>query len=234
MEGPLVSVIVPVYNGDRFLAAALESILSQDYHPFEVIVVDDGSTDGTAGIARSFGGVRYIHQSNHGLAAARNAGMAAALGEFIAFLDADDVMLPKKLSVEVGYLLDHPEVGCVLSRQQTCLEAGTSPPAWLRRDPIFGDMGGVVSGSMTVRRSALRRAGVFDPSYRIAVGMEFFGRLRDAGIGVAILPEVLLVRRIHDANLTHLNRALRDELLRGLKRKIDRRRTSAPPKAQDQ
>ncbi|MBI4573499.1 MAG: glycosyltransferase family 2 protein, partial [candidate division NC10 bacterium] len=110
MTGPLVSVILPVYNGERFLAAAIASILAQDYQPIEVIVVDDGSTDGTAAIARSFQGVRYLYQPNQGPAFARNAGIAVARGAFIAFLDADDLMVPTRLSVQAGYLLAHPEI----------------------------------------------------------------------------------------------------------------------------
>ncbi len=232
--GLLVSVILPVYNGERFLAAAIASSLAQDYQPIEVIIVDDGSTDGTAGIARSFEGVRYLHQPNQGPARARNAGIEVAAGEYIAFLDTDDVMLHGKLTAQVDYLLDHPEVGCVLCRQDILLEASVSPPAWLIRDPILGDLGGVGPASMMVRKSVLRHVGRFDPSYRIAEGMEFLGRLREAGIGIAILPEVLMCRRIHEANLSHQNRALRSELLRGLKGKIDRRRASASPKPEGQ
>lgn len=224
---PLVSVIVPVYNGERFLAAALESIFAQDYEPFEVIVVDDGSEDRSAAIARSFERVRYIYQPDQGLASTRNAGIAVARGEFIAFLDADDVMMPNKLSVQVGYLLKHPEVGCVLCRQKILLEPGTALPAWLIRDPVFKDLGGVAPGSAVVRASVLGRAGGFDSAYRLAVGIEWLGRLRDAGIEIAVVPEILMCRRVHDANLTHQQGALRDEVLRGLKGKIDRKRTAA-------
>lgn len=226
MRGPLVSVIVPVYNGERFLAAALESVLAQDYEPLEVIVVDDGSEDGSAAIARSFTGVVYLYQPNQGPSAARNAGIAAARGEFLAFFDADDLMMPSKLSVQVGYLLEHPDVGCVLCRQKIVLEPGTAPPAWLKWDPIFGDLGGVQPMSAIARASVFRQWGGFNPAYRIAVGMEWLGRLRDAGIKIAVLSEVLMYRRIHGSNLTHQNRAMRDGLLRGLKGKIDRKRAS--------
>jgi len=99
---PLVSVVIPVYNAEPFLREALDSVLAQDYEPFEVIVVDDGSTDGSGTIARSYPEVRYLRQENQGPAVARNAGIAAAQGEFLAFFDADDVMLPNKLSVQVG------------------------------------------------------------------------------------------------------------------------------------
>ena len=95
----LISCIVPVFNGERYLAEALDSILAQTWRPLEVIVVDDGSTDGTAHIAAGYGAeVSYIHQANAGPAAARNRGLDAARGEFIAFLDADDLWHKDKLS----------------------------------------------------------------------------------------------------------------------------------------
>ena len=225
---PLVSVVVPVYNGERFLAAALDSIFAQDYHPIEVIVVDDGSEDRSAEIACSFREARYLCQPNSGLAAARNAGIEKARGEFIAFLDADDLMLSNKLSAQVHYLRQHPEVGCVLCRQKILLEPNTPVPAWLKPDPVFGDPGGIVPQSALIRRTAIQSAGGFDPTYRIAVGMEWLGRLRDAGVKTAVTPEVLMLRRIHESNLTHQNRQLREELLRGLKGKIDRKRASRP------
>src|SRR5437588_5735159 len=88
---PLVSIIMPVYNGACFLAPALQSILDQQYRSFELIVVDDGSVDDTAKIVQAMAGVRYFHQSNQGVATARNKGLAVAKGEYIAFLDADDL-----------------------------------------------------------------------------------------------------------------------------------------------
>ena len=103
-NSPLVSTIIPVFNGERLLPEALDSVFRQDYRPIEVIVVDDGSTDGTSLVARSCPEVRYLYQSNQGLGAARNAGIAAACGEFIAFLDADDIWLPRKLSSQMNFL----------------------------------------------------------------------------------------------------------------------------------
>lgn len=91
MNRPLVSVIIPVYNGEHYLSFAIRSVLQQDYYPFEIIVVDDGSTDKSGNIARSFKEVHYIYQPNHGVAVARNVGVTAAQGEFIAFLDQDDL-----------------------------------------------------------------------------------------------------------------------------------------------
>jgi glycosyltransferase involved in cell wall biosynthesis len=125
---PLVSVVVPVRNGERFLGEALDSVLAQDYEPVELIVVDDGSTDGSGDIAGARG-AHVIRQEGGGLAAARNAGLAAAQGELVAFIDADDVWLPGKLVRQVEYLLDRPDVGFRAPLAPSCpwLTAGRSP-----------------------------------------------------------------------------------------------------------
>src|SRR6266571_2615420 len=104
MSGPLVSVITAVHNGERSLGAALESLFRQDYTPYESVVVDDGSDDGTPHVLARFPGVIYLRQENQGPAAARNKGLAAARGQYVAFLDADDVLPPTKLSTQVAYL----------------------------------------------------------------------------------------------------------------------------------
>src|ERR671927_1384317 len=120
---PRVTVIVAAFNGERFLRETLESVFAQDFDSYEVVFVDDGSQDRTGEIARSFP-VRYVRQENQGLPAARNAGIALARGELVAFLDDDDLLPPTKLRVQAGYLQDHPETGCVLGRQEWILEEG--------------------------------------------------------------------------------------------------------------
>jgi glycosyltransferase involved in cell wall biosynthesis len=227
MNGALVSAIVPVFNGERFLAAALESIFAQDYQPVEVIVVDDGSVDGTADAARSFNRVHYLWQVNQGVASARNAGIAVAHGAFLTFPDADDLMAPTKFSAQVGYLLSHPAVGCVLTRQEVFFEPGVTPPPWVQRDLIFGDAWGVGPLSMMARRDVIERVGGFDPRYVPADGMEWLGRLREHGIGIAVLPEILMHRRIHEANTSYQNKAMVQGLLKSLKRKLDSQRARA-------
>src|SRR5262245_42249310 len=110
----LVSVVMPVYNGERHLREAIDSVLRQTHRNLELIVVDDGSTDGSAEIARAFGDqVRLIRQANVGSAVARNVGIASARGEFVAFIDADDGWVSNKLELQVRYLVEHPDVGMV-------------------------------------------------------------------------------------------------------------------------
>src|SRR5689334_4109904 len=108
MDKPLVSAIVPVYNGERYLAAALDSIVAQDYQPLEIIVVDDGSVDGTRAIAQGYAAVHYIYQADQGLGMTLHVGAAAAKGEFLAFLDADDLWATNKLNRQVNCLLQQP------------------------------------------------------------------------------------------------------------------------------
>jgi len=221
MPDPLVTVVAAAYNGERFLREALVSVFAQDFDSFEVVFVDDGSNDGTAAIARSFP-VRYVHQSNKGLPAARNAGLGLARGQLIAFVDDDDLLPPTKLSVQARYLLEHPGIGCVLGRQEWIVENGVEPPN-LARDPIFGEPGGIQLVTAMIRRQVLEELGGFDPSYRYAEDRDLFVRLREHHVQITVLPEVVLHKRLHGSNMT-LNRPDRHPLLRSLKEKLDRER----------
>jgi glycosyltransferase involved in cell wall biosynthesis len=218
VKGPLVSVIVAVYNGERFLGATLESIFAQDYTPIEVIVVDDGSKDGSADIARSFEGVNLLRQSNAGPAAARNAGLDTASGEFVAVVDADDVVPPDKLSVQISYLLDHPHVSCVLGRQEWI-----DPPTWLQRDAIYGELGGIPSSSAVLRADTLRQLDGYDPTFRTGEDMDLLIRMRERGLEIIVLPNVVQRRRFHGDNLSVVP-GPPQQRLRSLKAKLDRSR----------
>ncbi|QYO63390.1 glycosyltransferase family 2 protein [Leptolyngbya sp. 7M] len=128
---PQVSLIIPAYNGERFITKALDSILHQTYSDYEIIVVNDGSTDQTAAVLQPYRErIRYIEQANRGVAAARNRGMALAQGELIAFLDQDDVLLPDKLAVQVECFAQQPEIGISTSRRSANFAA--NGPVWLQ------------------------------------------------------------------------------------------------------
>jgi len=222
---PLVSVVIPAYNAEGPLERALASVLAQDYEPFETIVVDDGSTDGTAQTVARFPAVRYVRQENAGPSAARNRGVEEAAGELVTFVDADDEVPPAKLSVQVSYLLEHPDVGCVLGRQDVELEGGGAPE-WIGRDPVFGDFAGVPLMSLMTRTETFRELGGFDTSLRIAEDRDLLVRMRERGVGIAVVPEVVLLRRFHGTNLT-FERPESHPLLRSLKDKLDRARAQA-------
>jgi glycosyltransferase involved in cell wall biosynthesis len=218
VTAPLVSVVVPVYNAEEFLGDALDSVFAQDYEPVEVVVVDDGSTDASGAIAEAYPGVRYIRQENQGPAAARNVGIAVARGEFVSFVDADDVVLPNKLTVQVGYLLEHPEVEATMARQ-----VWITPPPNAVPDRVWGDLDGIPVLSLVVRRETLVRIGAFDPTLRGPEDTDLLIRLREAGHRFVVLPEVVMRRRYHGANLVAGNRETPMPLSL-LKAKLDRER----------
>ena len=234
MRPGLVSVVIPVFNGVRFLAAAIESVAAQGYRPLEIIVVDDGSTDGSGSVAAGMAGVRCLRQENAGPAAARNAGMAVASGEFFAFLDADDLMTPNRLDLQVGYLQDHPEVGCVLGRQELLLEPGVEPPKWATgaaastEGPaeLFGD-GMTHSMSIMARRAVFESVGAFDPRFRMGEDLDWLFRVREAGIPMTILGDTAVIRRLHGANATQDPVGYERARFAVLKARIDRRRAKA-------
>ncbi|MBU0678013.1 MAG: glycosyltransferase family 2 protein [Verrucomicrobia bacterium] len=197
---PLVTAIIATYNGEEHLREALESVFAQDYDPLEVIVIDDGSTDGSAEIAESFEGVTLIRQQNAGVAAARNVAFAASHGEFITYLDQDDIWPGNKTSVQVACLREHPDVGYVLGQQELFLEEGCDMPLWAV--PVF-DLGihtGYLPGTLMVRREVIKQVGPFDPSFINGSDSDWFARATDKNIRVVILKDILLRKRIHPDN----------------------------------
>ena len=199
---PLVSVVIPVFNGAPFLVAALESVAAQDYPRVEMIVVDDGSTDDSADVAATFPGVRLLQQAKQGPAAARNAGVAAAKGTLIAFLDADDVWLPHKLSAQVRHLLCSPRDGFVACRMrlrcESCFVASAAfNMAYWQSDPVVS-----IPSALLVQAATLAVVGLFDPQLRAAEDFDWVARARDAGFAGGVINEVLLEKRMHTANLS--------------------------------
>ncbi len=224
---PLVSAIIPVYNGECYLAEAIASVLKQTYQPVEVIVVDDGSTDNSADIARSFPEVRYIYQPNQGVAVARNTGIAAASGEFIAFLDQDDLWTPNKLSLQVNYLLENPDIGYTLANMRAFLEPGIEWPSWATKDYLSQETPAYIVGSLVVRKSVLDKIGDFASHYKFGNDSDWFFRIRDADIPLTILPEVLLHKRIHSNNESHKVKAMTADLLQVVRASIQRKRNQS-------
>lgn len=196
----LVSVIIPVFNGGRYLAAAIDSVLAQTYRPVEIIVVDGGSTDNSADIARSYRNIRYVYQQNQGVAIARNTGLDAARGDYIAWLDADDTWPAHKLQTQVNFLLQHPLTGYTIARIRNVIEPGVTYPPQVMQHILKEDQIGLPT--IVARKEVFSIVGGFNPRFGVAEDFEWVARAKDAGIPMAILPEVLLLRRIHGANIS--------------------------------
>lgn len=228
MGNPLVSVIIAVKNGERFLASAINSVLEQDYRPIEIIVVDGQSEDRTAQIAQSFAQVGYIQQVNKGVADAYNVGIDAAKGELVAFLSHDDLWTPDKLSVQVNYLIDHPKIQYTIAKVKFFLEPGHSPPSGFRKELLGNDHIGRIMETLVVRKSLFDVIGKFRTDLTTAEDVDWYARANDNGVPMAIIPKVLLYKRVHDANIS-LNVLVNNRnLLKALRQSIDRKRNRKP------
>jgi glycosyltransferase involved in cell wall biosynthesis len=220
--------MIGAYNAAPYLGEAVESVLAQDYEPIELIVVDDGSTDGTADVARSFPRVRVIQQENGGNGAARNRAVENASGELYAFLDADDRFTPGKLTLQKAALDADPGLDIVFGHVREFLSpeldeetrAGLRPPA---PDP----MPWTAPNLMLVRRESFERVGPFTTAVRVGVTVDWFARAAEAGLRYAILPDVVLERRLHTQNNGLRERASRSQYLEVIRQAMERRRAAA-------
>ncbi|WAT18941.1 glycosyltransferase family A protein [Aurantiacibacter sp. MUD11] len=217
-----VSVIIPVHNGERFVGEAIESALCQSLGPMEVVVVDDGSTDNSADIARSFGDkVRCFVQACKGPAAARNHGIAQARGQILAFLDADDLWLEDKLAAQVPMIGEYDLAFTLIEkfRDPDCPD-GVGEAATETAQP------GLLPTTMVCRASAFEQIGGFDEDLRGGELIDWLDRGREAGLKELMVPRVLARRRIHADNLTWQSTS-REAYLQVIAKKLQRARKGA-------
>jgi len=224
----MISVIIPVYNYERYLGEAIESVLGQTYQDLEVIVVDDGSTDRSGDVARSFAGrgVRYCQEVHAGIGPARNKGVELAQGEFIAFLDADDRWPLEKIERQLRAFENDPALEMVFG-QALQLQNG---PAWEAgvRDKnltVDGMVPGMVPGTMLIKRDAFFRVGLFKGDLKVGEFIDWYARAVELKVRSLVLPELFLWRRIHDSNQGVRERQSVSDYARVLKAKLDRKRS---------
>jgi len=221
---PVVSVIIPAYNAEAFIAETLASVVAQTLTDIEIIVVDDGSRDGTARVVQSFPTVRYVHKTNGGVSAARNHGVSQARGEFIAFLDSDDIWHPDKLRQQVQAMREHPDSDLCRTRLSvhpanlpaivSGKERSDAPhtlvpnlaPSFI--DPYF------TTSAVMVRKSAFERVQGFDTSLRIAEDVDFYLRLLAGAPKVVLMTELLVYKRPVEGSLGDDSRAGYVQLLK--------------------
>jgi glycosyltransferase involved in cell wall biosynthesis len=233
MTRPLVSCIVPYFNGERYVDEALQSILAQTHRPIEIIVIDDGSTDGSADVIRRYGdAVRYHRQDNGGPAAACNTGLARARGEFIAFLEQDDLWMPDKTRRQLTEFDADPTLEYCVGHAQNFWVAELAADAERYRDrpAMVEPVPGYVVQTLMARQQVFERVGRFDEALRFACASDWFMRAAECGAVGRLIPDVVTRRRLHEHNFSRRNRAAsHDEFLRVVKAMLDRRRQGERP-----
>ncbi len=225
-----VTCVLPVHNGERFLEEALGSVLDQEVEGLQVVVVDDGSTDGTPEVLAAFGDrIRVIRQDNAGVAAARNRGLEAVDTEFVAFQDADDLWMPGKLRRQLHAFGRDPELEMAVGLVQNFwMDELAHEEAAYRGSRFAAEAPGYLLQCILVRRTVFDRIGRFEASLRVGEDNDWFLRARDAGVREHRIEEVLVRRRLHTGNLTRSDLASREAILRNMKASLDRRRSGGP------
>lgn len=224
---PLLSVIIPVRDGAPFIGQAIDSVLAQAYRPLEIVVVDDGSADGSADVARAYGDpVRVIVQEAAGQAAARNRGVAEAEGSVLGFLDADDLWsahrLPRQLDVLAAGRADMVSGGV-----EEFVEPGSKADGVVI--PRSSALPAALPGCLLLPAETFHRVGWFSTEWRVGEFIDWVARARHLGFRIESIPEVVLHRRLHGANLGLQSADARQDLIRIVRAARRRREPGAPP-----
>lgn len=220
---PLVSVIVPVFNGERFIREAVDTILSQNYPALEVIIINDGSTDKTESIVKQLTPeIRYLSQENFGPGAARNRGINEAMGEYIAFLDVDDLWPKNNLHMLVEELLQNREIDVVHGYAQLAHYNDDTHEYEYRGNPT--ESFPYYIGAALYRRSVFAAVGLFDRTLRYGEDTDWFTRAQELKRNIRRLEEVTLIVRRHGKNMTYNKDMVELNHLRVFKKSLDRMR----------
>jgi glycosyltransferase involved in cell wall biosynthesis len=202
-SNPVISVIIPVYNGEKFLAEAVQSVLAQNYPSLEIIIVDDGSTDNTRKICDNYKHlIKYLYQDNAGPSSARNMGLSLATGEFISFLDVDDLWPVNKLKDHLAEFKKNPSLGFVQGFTEQVYYRKYNPDLSKiskKEEIIFG----FLLGSGLYRKSIFDKVGNFDTGMKFCEDLDWFLRAREEEIPFKVQEKLTLIYRIHGENLTH-------------------------------
>jgi glycosyltransferase involved in cell wall biosynthesis len=221
----LVTVVIPAHNSRLYIAPALDSILVQKYRPIEILVVDDGSTDSTVQMVRGYAPeVRVIEQEQRGHPAARNAGIRAASGEFLGFLDHDDLWSPDKLELQIASFERKPELDLVFGHIQNFFTPEMPQDERELLAVPLRPLPGLLQGALLARRRSFDRVGLFSEERSVGDFLDWYGRAMLARMNVEMLPETVVYRRIHAHNYQRTHKHQRREYLRAVKDLLDRRR----------
>lgn len=224
----LVSVIIPVYNAGKYARVAIESALNQTYKNIEVICVDDCSSDDSLAVLNSFGDrIRVLrNEENSGIGKTRNAGIEVAKGDFLAFMDADDLWLPEKIEIQINEFLKDKNLDISFSYMKCFISPELPSEVKRLRQCPSGSMPGYIAGTAVVKRSSFFKIGLFNPKWRVGEFIDWMARAREHGLVSNIVPGVFLLRRIHETNTGVTERSSRNDYIRIMKESLVRKKKS--------
>ena len=217
---------MPVFNTEKYVKEALDSIFSQTYKNFEVICIDDGSTDNSLSILESFGDkIIFIKSINCGASESRNKGLRVAKGEYIAFLDADDLWVNNKLELQIKKLEENPDLDILFTNMQCFISPELSEEVKKLRYCPPEIMAGYIPSSVILSKSLFEKVGYFDSRFKNGQFVDWLERAKYMGLKVGLIPEFLLLRRIHETNIGVRERAdSNKDYLRIIKESLERKR----------
>ena len=224
-----VSAIIAVKDAAAHMRGAIESVLDQSPPPQELIVVDGHSSDASVEIAESYEGVTPLVQPGTGLAEAWNVGIEACRGRYIAFLDSDDIWLPGKIEAQLAELEARPELAGVIGHAEQILGPGVSErPSGFRQEWLDGDYPAPMPGTLMVRREVFDEVGLFDPSFIVAMDVDWMARVKDAGLVIGTVPRLMLEKRFDGTNLSlRLPDVYHREMVRAMRESAQRQSAAA-------
>jgi glycosyltransferase involved in cell wall biosynthesis len=226
MPTPRVSLVMATRDAARFLRDALDSVRAQTRPPDEIIVVDGQSTDDSVAIARSYG-ARVIVESGSGFASAWNDGIQTASGDFIALLDSDDRWRPRKLEWQLAALDQHEAADGAIGYVVFFMAPEQPRPPGFKLALLDGQHIAHMPGALLARRRLFDMVGLFDPAWAIASDIDWFAKIKDHGCEIAVVPEVVIEKRVHDRNLSYVTAktpVVNREILKLLHESIKRQR----------
>ena len=227
----LISVIIAAYNGDRYLAEAIDSVLLQNSVDFEIIIVDDGSTDKTVDVIKhytsSHSKVISFWQANQGQGAAFNHALKFTKGNLIAFLDQDDIYLPNKLLLQAEALKKMPQIDMVFGYVQQFISPELPEEIKAKRECPKNPTSGFLPSIAMFRQTCFEKVGPFNTEWEVGSTIDWCIRAKELGLKDFCLPDTLAKRRIHDKNQTVVARAHYKDYIQIIKEKLERSRAVA-------
>lgn len=223
---PRISVILPVFNTEKYVAEAIESVLTQTYPSIELICIDDCSTDTSLQILQSFGDKITIikNQVNSGIATSRNNGIAIARGEYLAFMDSDDIWEKDKLALQMEQFKNNPHLGISFTHMKCFISPELPEEIKNTRYCPPDIMPGYISATAVVSASIFKKVGYFDTEWKVGEFIDWFARAKALNVSFGTLPNVSLLRRIHATNTGVTKRTSRSDYIKIVKKALERKK----------